>query len=1337
MEEYGSGPGLEQPRGDIGRQAVAALRGYAYQIYVSAIAWIGLADQELLLLEVAEDFAIATRDALAGTQVRDTAASGRLTLQSAAAREALDSFVDLTLRNPGRTVSLHYLTTSDIGTEQKVEHRIGGGPALRYWRRAAAGLDVAPLRALISALELKAETHQFLNGLSDDAFRTEFLARIHWHCGAPGIQDVRAELEAGLIEYVASARRLSSSVGRELIPAIVEHVLLKAVSPQGRQLRRADLLALIDEFSRVSVPIEQLAAAFSGGTSSFARPSLLVPVSEIALPTPCALRSELVAAIDINRRASGAVIAVGATGLGKSLVARLVADGAHAGWSIADFRDLNAADTAARLALLSGEIAALPPTGLILDDLNESDDPRVRDLLSRLLMALRRRDVTAIITAYRSPAPTTLHALGHGSLPVIEIPYLEEEEVADLIVQAGGDPKFSGHVHRASSGGHPQLAMALIQSLSVGGWARAALARILGQDAGEELAIERRAARQRLMSALPAEARTLLVRTSLIGGRFDRGLAISLGEIEPPVVMAGSALDNLIGAWIETLTRDHMRVSPLIDGAASEMLSERECRAIHHRIADRILTRSNISVFDIDLLTRHALRSGDASQGAALADAVIKSSEDMLETVAPFTGVLQRLPSNRPILPGELAVSAMLRLAQLLLLLQKGSSEEVRACWDALLVEGASVAGPKLFESLAYSKLLIQSRTSSLFADWVDLLVHFDRLTTEIPELAAANRNFASATKDAPHVTGVMFASQVSGFATVASFRAFMERVDRESAEFRDRCFSSFRRGKADLSVLVNHGWLKESREEDFDWERAAADYDACAELAMAWQNPELAVRCAIARAICIDENGDQKERALASLQEAEQRYGFDIALARARAKIHWRRRDHAEALPLLAAASDAGGQDPLERAYIAREAGISAAALGDWQAARGWFEKSRDAAVLLEQPTVRAMAIGLLADIGHAAALSGDIPYALEKMREAVLALPTIDPDGTLHEAYCHRIIRHAALWLQLHVTERQAPEDYEIVYQAGSGSNTEPLEAIRGHPLAPIDFVFYMFAEVDRTLPEPTGYYRRFRDDLTVGPILQSEGSLLVSIGMLMIERHQTEDFVDHLRRITSLGGFFEWLQGLEEKERMFDPPRGRIEAASITGDVSDETRERAEDFLLSFAIVSALAGEFGALDAAIDACLADPEVDALRPLLGRMKGDTREYTKEREIIAIAVDALRNHNKGTAEELVWAGVWLLLHARATKWKDLVVPPTIAWIFDQWEDVLQNGRFALVMPALNAPAIEAVLADPERSLSAAAKLTLAAVPAAGTKLGQQILGILLEIAEQRPSAGE
>jgi hypothetical protein len=927
MDVFGSGPRLNAPQGDKARQAVAALRGYGYQLYTSGLAWLSLGDGELLYLEVAEDYAVASREALAGTQVKAT--SGSVTLQSADVRTAIDAYVDLVARNPGRIVSLHYLTTAAIGLERRKDQRIGGESALRYWRQAAAGADVAPLRAVLEDLDLRPATKTYIASLSDAALRREFLARVHWSCGAPGLDDVRAELGAGLIEYVASARRLSSQVGKAVLPAVVERLLMTAISDGPRQLRRADLLALIDETAMVAVPVEQLATAFLGaaGTGAFWRPSLLVPSAELPLPTILAPRTPLVTTLDETRRLAGLVFATGATGLGKSLLARLVAAQTENHWAIVDFRNLSPVDTAARLQVLLGELAASPATSIILDDLNEIDDPAVRDLLLRVMASLRRRDATAIITSYRAPTAAILHQL---SMAAVEIPYLSEEEVADLVALTGGEAKFAGPVYRATSRGHPQLTMAALLHLSAANWSRASLAAVLGGELHTELGAERRAVRQRLVAAMPAEAQLLLFRASMIEGSFDRTLAMALANLSPPVPLAGLVLDRLVGPWIEPIRRERLRVSPLLEGAAQDVFSADECRGIHHCIADTKMRSGDLSVFDAGMVLHHALRSEDGTLVVAFAQSVVTCKVEMLDIIAPFLGELQSFPTDGPIFPPDPAASAMLRLAQLLVLLPYGSAAATQQCWATLERERGNVKGEILFEGLALSKLLLHPRAGELFPDWIELLLRFDQLTASDPHLATAGSNFQSKAGGNPHVSGVLLAGQMRNIRTVAGFRRLIERLDREEPALRDRFLSSFQPGRGDLSILVNHGWLKESKTEGFDWEAAASDYAACADIVIRWPNPGLAARCAIAQAVCLDENGDDVERALACLSDAEARFGFDIALVRARARIHWGRRDHAEALPLLTAAAEQGGQDPIERTYIAREAGISAAELGD-----------------------------------------------------------------------------------------------------------------------------------------------------------------------------------------------------------------------------------------------------------------------------------------------------------------------------------------------------------------------------------------------------------------------
>lgn len=1334
MQVFGSGPRLEDPSGDPKRQAVAALRGYAYQLYVSALAWLTLPDGAILHLEVAEDYAVATREALAGAQVRDTKGSGSITLQSEWARSTIDSYVDLVRRNPGRDISLHYLSTSGIGLEHERIHRIDGAPALDYWRRAAAGADLAPLRGLIEGLDLKEATSTYLTSLSDDAFRSDFLQRIHWQCGAPGLTDVRADLEAGMVEYVASSRRLSSQTGRNLTSTVLERILLTTASEGRRALRRADLLSLIDEAALVAVPIEQLASAFQTGipSSAITRTAQLMPADELPLPAVRAPRDALVSAIDAARRVCGLAIVSGATGLGKSLVARLAAARSGALWSIADFRHLSPVETASRLDHLRGELATSIACNVILDDLNGLDDPIVRDALARLLAGLGRRDATAIIATYRSPANTTLQQLAPDAAAPIQIPYLDEEEVASLVLQTGGDPKYSGAVYRAAANGHPQMTMAALLHLKGANWSRQALAAVLGGRLHSELGVERRAARERLVRALPEDAQTLLIRTSLVRGGFDRNLAITIAGLDPAVPRAGLVLDQLVGPWIEPFRRDRLRVSPMLEDAADEVLSTGECQAIHRCVAKATLMGSDgMSATDAPVAMYHALRSKDTGLVAGFAQSVISCSVEMIDILAPFLTELMFLPVDVPIFPNNSAASAMLRLAQLLVLLPYGPTERAHASWQALETERLDVEGVALFEGLALSKLLLHPRTSELFADWLEILLRFDRLCLAEPRMAETCSNFKSEHGGDPHVTGVLFAGLCRSIKKIAGFRAIVERLDREDARTRVRILSSFQPGRGDISVFVNHGWMQESRSEGFDWETAQRDYGVAFELAIGWGNTMLASRCAIAQAMCIDENGNDADRALALLSQAEARIGPDIALARARAKIHWRRRDHAAALPLLTAAAEAGGQDAIERAYIAREAGISAATLGDWDAAHHWFERAQKAAATASNiPSVQAMAIGLLADTAQAAFRAGRPDIAILKMREALTALPRIDAEGTIAEAHCHRVVRHGVLWLYRKITGALADDLEETIYLPGAASNPEPLEAIRSHPVLALDILFYILADADQALAEPTGFYRTFRDHLVVGPVLSSEISAAIADDRKAIGRHDPADFVDRVRRHASMARMVTSGEPLESAADLVNPKRGSIPLASVGEDAPEDLRRSAEDYLLSFATAAAVARAFDAIDLIVAQGLAAPEISALHPLLRRMGGEVSTLTSDREGAANSIWSIRKDLSGRPIEFFWVAVWLLIHASNSKLRYCIEHSLIEWIFAGANHLVRNTRFLLMSPMITVPPVEALLAAPERSMASAAQLLAVLAPAVGTRLMSKVRDRLKDIVE-------
>ena len=124
--------------GDAARQAISSLRGYAYQLYESALAWVSLAEDEFLFLEIAEDYAIATIDALKAVQVKAT--STAVTLNSKEVIDTINSFFQLSKGNPGKTVSIKHLTTAGIGLEKRKSDRIDGKSGLEYSDRGTSWL---------------------------------------------------------------------------------------------------------------------------------------------------------------------------------------------------------------------------------------------------------------------------------------------------------------------------------------------------------------------------------------------------------------------------------------------------------------------------------------------------------------------------------------------------------------------------------------------------------------------------------------------------------------------------------------------------------------------------------------------------------------------------------------------------------------------------------------------------------------------------------------------------------------------------------------------------------------------------------------------------------------------------------------------------------------------------------------------------------------------------------------------------------------------------------------------------------------------------------------------
>ena len=246
-------------QGDPNREAVDALAGYAYQIYLSAIAWMQLDENEILVLEVAEDFAVVANGELEAQQVKKSTRS--LTLNSPEAAAALDGLVQLQSCNPGHRVRLVFHTTSKEGMEHKKKDRIQGKSGLEYWRAVQNKADPEPLRKRVLSLNLRSETKSFIRGLSYEQFVDKIVSRLDWRCGQQSPDDAKRELDEALTRYGKHAE-LHPEDCRIASSAIIAAVLDTARKKDRRTLTKKEFEELFQTATSTRIDNSNLRSVF-------------------------------------------------------------------------------------------------------------------------------------------------------------------------------------------------------------------------------------------------------------------------------------------------------------------------------------------------------------------------------------------------------------------------------------------------------------------------------------------------------------------------------------------------------------------------------------------------------------------------------------------------------------------------------------------------------------------------------------------------------------------------------------------------------------------------------------------------------------------------------------------------------------------------------------------------------------------------------------------------------------------------------------------------------------------------------------------------------------------
>jgi len=1343
-QPFTSGPRLSgAPSGDPATQAIASLRGYAYQLYASGLAWLDLRPEQELYLEVAQDYAVATKDALRAVQVKDTAAN--VTINSEDIREALDAFVDLVERNPDREVHLHFLSTCSVGREQKLEYRANGEPTLNYWRRAAAGADIQPLRQVLANVDLSDRVRRFIEARDDTALRNEFLRRIQWDCGAQPLEGVQGELEQGLLRY--HVERFQSAARRDqLAAAVVQRVLSTIIQGGQPRLTDGELLALVTDASNVLVPRTDLEAMMRslGGTIGGGQGAvletvelsrLLEPERDLPLPLLLAERSELTRDLLDRARRNGTAFVTGSTGCGKTTVARLTTRMHEPSWCMLDLRENSADQIVQRLNLAAGALGAARYRGIILDDLNEIEDPSARRAVARFLSALRRRDMLCLITAYSQPSSRALSELGLDENAHLAVPDLSLAEITALVATAGGDGgKWSAAVQRASAWGHPQLVQAIISGLRARGWPEAEHKSLLAFSPSADLEAERRAARGRIFLMLPQETSTLLYRISILFGRFDRNLALSVGAIEPAVPEPGAHLDQLIGPWVELTVRGDMRISPLLQNAGTEILTPAEAKRVHETAAQNILGGPRVDIDRANFGFVHALLGEQEWLLTRLAYNIITASAETRRQLSEWMGSLRLHRLDQKIyssgLPG---VPILLRLAQFLLIAEGGKPKTIRNCWRALQAELAELEDAKArehFEYMILAKALFSREAIAFLPDPVCLMLRFAVLSQRDPlKRATLEQRTPSPDGHTHGILGTFFISYALRIQSVPDLQRAFDTLDAASPTERTALLGDVSDMPGDAGYVVNHAWLEESRRDTTDWPAHLEAYRRMAGQASTWGYRDLALRCHIARGIILDEYLKDPSAGLQALDAAEALLGDDPALDRARAKIFFRRKDHEAALQLFR--DNAGKmerQDPAARSYMLREAGISAAELGQWAEAREWFTAARETATSAMSPNIKLMAIGLRADEALAAYMAGDVVVALKGLDVAFDELSPIDPAGSIEAGYRHRVVGHSALWLFGQATAtpvRVGDEPTAIV--PGMCSNPEPPD-LNDLPRGSPAYARYLLAQAEIASGVSAGIEQGLRAKLGGRAIPNMEVLLRGTRMESLLRRLDAKGYIAALPSWVDAQIYVESHRDSFVSSDPENPVYGEIPAATSEDLNSARAAFAVEDPLLSFGIIAALQHRPDALD---DLCAEAANMPAGfdgKGVLGIIATGESAGEELPAYAAVQIHLAAKQSTLTPDELFVASVRFIQWAKKSNLQKVLTPAIEAWARAGWAHAIEEQRFNLRNPASTVAPIRAVLESSDIGLTFLGRLVVAAQPAVHHKLGEAFRQFLLSL---------
>lgn len=1025
---------------DQSRQAQDALRGYAYQIWHSLLAWLTLKDDQVLILEGAEDFDILEGDSATSVQVKDT--RRRLTLRSEIVLVGLCNFLETSRRNRPREVHYRLLTTAIVTVERKSP--FGRGVAgLDLWEAAARRGDkeaAARIRDFLLQIEIPEPLRVFLINASPSAVLVELIEKVRWNTGS---------LEIGLVERAVNEALISlgdhhgfpPTESRRVVGRLLRETLRQATSKESQYLSRALLLEIFEEETTERVPFAQLSAlrraqetlttsflkfvegsgpALVGGYGAEPIAKSVPPLGFDPLPRPKLIEEGARVLDEI-----GALILTGGTGTGKSLLARalVLQAGYPAVWAPFSFGTVSL-DLLVLQRIREDKGRETGRRIYVMDNLDLHQNRDYADRAGALIFELVNAGHHVVVTSLRSAPPDIIRRLGSLAPRELRVPHFAQDEIKVFLGRSGCAKELTSawaKVIETKTSGHPQLVHAYIENLSRRRWPPPTPDDLVREP--ETLERERLDARTKLVQQISPSERALVYALSLYAGPFRRPHALAVGGLaEVGLERPGESFDPLVGPWVEQVNRDYYSLSPLLRGAASAAWAPEKVARLQAAIGMAVLDAGAAGLLEAGsaLLLGLAARADELTTRVCLG--LLQAPQEHMKRVAEAVDWL----SHMELPPASFSPASLcfLRVLQyrVAAAVHPSRCRSIIQAWRSDIAEIEDEVMSTFHRFSLAGEVLVRSSAEVSPDEVLSCLLDLHRLRGEAPEPIRSMATSAAGASAVPKVEWPL--DLPNGFILVAehcrdaenvlnllrSLRALEERT-------RNQLLIEHRRPPFGGALFVSLAWTSEAKRDNPSWKKVTATLLAAILYGNRWKAKNIALAGYNGLAAVSAEYLENETAALKVLDRANRRLGPEPAIAHQRASVYFAFSKHKEALEIWDGFLMAWNPDTFpEREYsvaptlACRMAGISAAKTERWRRAAKWFEEGARRAALTLHPRFSA---GFEADAAYCYWCGGLFQEYIYAALRSVQSLESLRDSGDIATRVTSKLISHTLLYM------------------------------------------------------------------------------------------------------------------------------------------------------------------------------------------------------------------------------------------------------------------------------------------------------------------------------------